>query len=245
MIYIKVRCKGSIDLPLDDLHILQDVGNRFVLKELSKSNFEKLRKSLETDGFWFPFFVWKNNADKKWYYLDGTQRDKVLRWMQTQPKKYQLPEKFPCAEIEANSMQEAAVAILKQSSAYGKITDEGLYAFIEHFKIQDNMNEWAQQIELPWINLPEFIGAYYDDFDVTIIDGDYEANKKDHDYGAHSTPFRFSDIIAFIDDQQLTEKMKCLSREIIEKYGEDQKIFNDIGIKMVKIILDHYEDIFS
>lgn len=245
MVKIKIRCKGSIDLPLNDLNILQDFNKKFMLKELSKSDFEKLRMSLEKYGFWFPFFVWKNEVDGKWYYLDGTQRDKVLRWMQSQPQKYQLPEKFPCAEIEASSTQEAAIAILKQSSAYGKITDEGLYAFIQQYELDKNMQDWIPQVELPWINIENFMKSYFEDFDIEILEGNYDVNKTDHEYGAHSTPFRFSDMIAFISDEQLSEKMKYVVGEIIKKYGEDQQVFNNVGAKMVTIIIDHYEDIFS
>lgn len=62
---IKIRCKGSTELALADLHILQDVEDKFELKELSTANFERLKTSIEKRGFWFPFFVWYDKKDKK------------------------------------------------------------------------------------------------------------------------------------------------------------------------------------
>jgi len=54
MIEIKIRCKGSHELALSELKIMQETENQFSLKELSKENFNKLKSRLETKGFWFP-----------------------------------------------------------------------------------------------------------------------------------------------------------------------------------------------
>jgi len=165
---IKVKCKGSINLPFDDLHILQDTED-FILKELSKDAFEGLKKSIEKRGFLFPFFVWRCEEESKWYYTDGTQRDKVLAWMRDRPEKYQLPEKFPCAEIEAANKREAAEAILTQSSRYGKITDEGLYGFVHEFEIDpDTLPEYG----IPEFSMEDFRDAWFGDEQADLEEAD-------------------------------------------------------------------------
>jgi len=154
MIEIKVNCKGSHYFKLTELFILQDTDD-FQLKELSKDNFEKLKKRIEKKGFWFPFFVWHCKEECKWYYTDGTQRHKVLSWM-IESGQYKFPETFPCVEIFAKDKKEAAEAILTQSTNYGKFTDEGLYGFLNEYGLTDDFADLKDVLELPDINLDEF-----------------------------------------------------------------------------------------
>jgi ParB-like nuclease domain len=77
MTSIKITCKAATSIELAKLQPLQ--GN---LKELSVTNFEKLKKSILKHGISFPFFVWQDNGIN--YVLDGHQRDRVLRKMQKQ-----------------------------------------------------------------------------------------------------------------------------------------------------------------
>lgn len=139
---IKVRCEGSHELSLDEMFILQDVENEFALKDLSKSNFNKLKNSLIQNGFLFPFFFWTDAQGKNWI-LDGTQRDKVLKWMKEKPLEFKLPEKFPCSKIHAKDIREAAKALLLVSSKYGEIQDEGLYNYISKFKLEDDWKKYS------------------------------------------------------------------------------------------------------
>lgn len=168
---IKIRCKGSHYFKLEELNILQDTKG-FCLKELSKENFQKLATSLVNNGFWFPFFFWYCKKDKKNYYLDGTQRDKVLLELQkngytdSEGKHYQitLPDKFPATEIFAKDKKEAYRAILAQTSNYGKISNESLYEFIETNEL--NFNELKMELDLPEINLDDFQANFYDDIKI-------------------------------------------------------------------------------
>ena len=69
---VQIRCKAAVNLDLANLTPMQ--GD---LKELSQSNFNKLKQSILRHGITFPFFVWQ--SDGKNYILDGTQRDRVLK----------------------------------------------------------------------------------------------------------------------------------------------------------------------
>ena len=168
MIEIKVNCKGTDYFSLSELHILQDTKD-FQLKELSKDNFEKLKNRIEKKGFWFPFFVWNCKQENKWYYTDGTQRHKVLSWMQ-ESGEYKIPDKFPCVEIFAKDKKEAAEAILMQSTNYGKITDEGLYGFLNEYDLNLDFPELKLDLELPDIDLNKI--------NINFLNEDYVENSE-------------------------------------------------------------------
>lgn len=148
---IKINCEGTHYFGLDELHVLQD-GEGYQLKELTEENFSKLLHSIEQRGFTFPFFFWYCEEEEKNYFLDGTQRNKVLEWM-IESGEYELPEKYPAVRIYADSKKEAAESILLQSAAYGKITDDGLLGFITEFEI--NLDDLKTDLILPEINLEE------------------------------------------------------------------------------------------
>ncbi len=125
MATVEIRCTGADTLPLSSLTHLQ--GN---LKSLSKDAFQKLKASILRSGFLFPFFVWKD-GDKN-YYLDGHQRDRVLKALEKEPG-VELPEKYPVVYVDAKDKKEAAEIILLQSSRYGRMSDESVASFfIEH-----------------------------------------------------------------------------------------------------------------
>jgi hypothetical protein len=146
---IRIACKGSMELELEELIPFQ--GN---LKELSKENYNKLRKSILELGFSAPCFVWKHNRDGQWMILDSHQRVIVLTEMK-RAEGYKIP-KLPCVEIEADSEHEAKKKLLAITSNYGQITGEGLYEFaslnnidlptIEDFRFPEiNMDAWKAE----------------------------------------------------------------------------------------------------
>lgn len=97
------------------------------LKDLSESNYNKLKKSLTEFGFIVPLFIWKHEG--KNYIIDAHQRHRVLMKEQAQPFL------LPYVEIEADSEKEAKKRLLVISSQYGKITQEGFDEFA--FDIED------------------------------------------------------------------------------------------------------------
>ena len=137
---VQIRCKAAVNLDLHQLTPLQ--GD---LKELSQSNFNKLKQSILRHGITFPFFIWQN--DSKNYILDGTQRDRVL--LKLVAAGYQCPP-LPCALIEAKDKREAAEKILLISSQYGRMTEESLDEFLAENDL--SFLDLADELELPSID---------------------------------------------------------------------------------------------
>src|SRR5262250_1941710 len=117
---VQIRCKAAVNLDLDQLTPMQ--GD---LKELSQTNFNKVKQSILRHGITFPFFVWQNEG--KNYILDGTQRDRVL--LKLVAAGYQCPP-LPCGLIDAKHKREAAEKILLTSSQYGRMTEGSLDEFL-------------------------------------------------------------------------------------------------------------------
>jgi len=147
---VQIRCKAAVALDLANLMPLQ--GD---LKELSESNFNKLRQGILRHGITFPFFVWQN--DSKNYILDGTQRDRVLTRMAEEG--LTIPQ-LPCALIEAKDRKEAAEKILLISSQYGKMTNNSLEEFLTENDL--DLSELNDELELSSIDLEFFREANFE-----------------------------------------------------------------------------------
>ena len=138
---IKITCKGSASVPLDTLQNFQ--GN---LKTLEKSELEKLKRSLLKYGFAFPVFTWGKDI------LDGHQRIFALKEL---IKSGHTIGKIPIAEIEADSKKEAGEKLLMLNSHYAKMTDDGLYEFLNDCDI--DISDLTDDLELPDIDMDKFI----------------------------------------------------------------------------------------
>lgn len=123
---IRIECKGAGLRPLDELTEFQ--GN---LKSLSKENYRKLRKEIETVGFSEPVSVWKNGG--KLYLLNGHQRVRTLKAMAADG--VDIP-KIPVNYVEAKDMKEAKRKVLALTSQYGEMEGEGLYEFMSEAGIE-------------------------------------------------------------------------------------------------------------
>ena len=107
------------------------------LKSLSEKEYNKLKKSIEENGFDVPFFLWipiKNETANiegnqvkivkgKKYSLDGCQRHRVLT------KEGFSETKFPYVEIKCEDFKTAKTAILRISSQYGRISQDSFDSF--------------------------------------------------------------------------------------------------------------------
>jgi hypothetical protein len=137
---IKINCRAAVNIELKELTPMQGE-----LKELSKTSFEKLKRSILRHGVTFPFFIWQNNGVN--WILDGTQRDRVLSKMIDDG--YDCPP-LPCALIEAKDKKEAAEKILLISSQYGKMSEESLDEFLSENDL--SFLELSDELELPAID---------------------------------------------------------------------------------------------
>ncbi len=117
------KFKVTIAPSLADLphhHLAELVELQGELKDLSKREYNKLKKSISEKGIFVPFFVWP--SDDTLYILDGHQRNRVLT-------KEGYTGLVPCLYIDAVNELDAKEKLLLISSQYGKITQEGLDTF--------------------------------------------------------------------------------------------------------------------
>ena len=99
------------------------------LKYLSKDNYTKLKKAIETRGFDIPVYAWEDETGQKWL-LDGHQRQRVLTnegW----------DEPVPYLKVKAPDMKSAMSRLLEITSQYGTITQEGIDNFIATFELPE------------------------------------------------------------------------------------------------------------
>ena len=141
---IKITCKGQQYIPLGKLKAFQ--GN---LKELRPDEFEKLKRSILKYGFSFPVFVWKNNI------LDGHQR--VFVTAELVKEGYQIGD-IPAVEIDAKDETEAAEKLLMLNSRYAKITEDGLYEFLNTHDV--DIENMFGDLDLPEIDMNRFLTGY-------------------------------------------------------------------------------------
>ncbi|GAB3272887.1 hypothetical protein GCM10027347_44860 [Larkinella harenae] len=124
----------------NDLWDLQ--GN---LKDLSKSNYKRLVQSIETEGFFFPLFVWFEPQTGDPYTLDGNQRLRVLR------TEFPGGVDLPYVEVKADDQEHAKKMILLISSNYGEVTKDGFDEFIatmpdtDFIKQATTFDEWMDR----------------------------------------------------------------------------------------------------
>jgi hypothetical protein len=111
-------------IPIADL--LPTQGN---LKDLSETNYKKLKNTIEHRGFSYPVYVWEDK-DGLLHLLDGHQRKRVLEtegWN----------EPIPYLKVPAKDLQEAMARLLEITSQYATITQEGIDEFIATYELNE------------------------------------------------------------------------------------------------------------
>lgn len=126
----------KIKLPIRDLKELQ--GD---FKKLGKKQFQKLKNSIEKNGFIQPFFVWLNKGT--YWILDGHQRKKAIIDLYGDVE-------VDCLTIQAKSMQEAKKLCIFYSSSYAEFDKESLLQFAEGLNFGD-----IEDFQFPTFNLSE------------------------------------------------------------------------------------------
>jgi len=123
---MNLEIKNPNDLPL--LSIKELIPTQGELKDLTEANYNKLKLSFEKHGFIFPISIWQD-GDKN-YLIDGHQRQRVIT------KEYGDVE-VPVIKIPAKDIKEAAEILLKVTSQYGTITQEGLDTYIATYELPE------------------------------------------------------------------------------------------------------------
>ena len=128
---ISIKCETKDYLKLEDMTVMQ--GN---LKLREDADYEKIKKSILTYSFSFPFFIWRSGKTN--YLIDGTGRHDCLLKMQEEG--YLIPE-LPVVYIQCKNKAEAKQKLLRLNSQYGKMTKESVLEFAEDIDL--NFDEIA------------------------------------------------------------------------------------------------------
>lgn len=181
---ISIKCDCKDFLKLEDMTVMQ--GN---LKERNDTDYEKIKKSILTYSFSFPFFIWKNGKTN--YLIDGTGRHSCLLRMQEEG--YIIPD-LPVVYVDCKDKNEAKQKLLRLNSQYGKMTRESVLDFAEGLDL--NFDE---------ISLPDTT------IDFSSVLGDEEAEKtekEDLDYTEN-----FSVVVQCINEDECEEVFNRLVAE--------------------------------
>lgn len=121
-------------------------------KEWLPNGDKKLIESLLKYQFADPFKVWHHNGIN--YCLDG--RHRFLDLKSVAESGHEVPDMLPATFIDCKDMKEAAELVLVYSSAYAKITQQGLLDFVKNFEL--DFPDIASLINIPEFDDIAFIG---------------------------------------------------------------------------------------
>lgn len=125
---IKSRVLKTEPIRWKELHFIQDDN----FKEWIDDGDQKLVNSLLQYQFVDPFKVWENEG--KIYCLDGKHRTLDLRKLIDLGTN--VPDQLPATFLDCENMEEAAQLVLVYSSAYARITKQGLFDFADKFNLE-------------------------------------------------------------------------------------------------------------
>ena len=121
-------------------------------KELSTDAKNRLKASILSNSFTQPFYIWQDMSSGVIYCLDGKHRTLILEELANEG--YDIPYLLPATFIHCEDKTEAARLVLIYSSIYAKITQQGLFDFIEAFDL--NYTELRDQVDLPEFSMDRF-----------------------------------------------------------------------------------------
>lgn len=127
------------------------------LKNLEVADFQRLRLSILDEGFFVPLFVWKAPKGRM-KLMDGHQRVRVLTKLESEG--YKIP-KLPVVYIHAKTQRDAKKRLLAITSAYGRVSRQGLYEFLEDLDPSMLRTHWS----IPEFNIDpdNFLAEFFKD----------------------------------------------------------------------------------
>ncbi len=130
-------------------------------KELADLDRQKLKNSLVGNQFIQAFYVWEDsNGDR--YCLDGKHRTLLLEDLIKDG--VDVPELLPGTFISCKDKKEASKLVLVFSSAYAKVTQQGLHDFITLNDL--DWTDLKEEVSIPAFSVERF-EQKFDLFDVT------------------------------------------------------------------------------
>lgn len=161
---IKSNIIGTQDIEWKKLKFLQQPE----FKEWMPSGDEKLIESLLRYQFVDPFKVWVNDGNT--YCLDGFHRYQDLATLERMG--VNVPEMLPATFIQCSDITEAAKLVLVFSSAYARITQQGMFDFVSNYKI--DMKDIETTMNIPEFSMDRF-KQKFDHFGVNDLE-EYEVD---------------------------------------------------------------------
>lgn len=126
-------------------------------KEWINNGDVKLLESILKYQFIDPFKVWEHEGVI--YCLDG--RHRYLDLVKVSESGALVPDMLPATFIDCDNMKEAAELVLVYSSAYAKITQQGLLEFVQNFNL--DFPDMQAIMNIPEFDLIEFEGLMNND----------------------------------------------------------------------------------
>ncbi|MGB1216639.1 MAG: DNA methyltransferase [Saprospiraceae bacterium] len=198
------------------------------LKELDDEGLEKLATSLANNNFVMPFHVWEDPEGVIWI-LDGHHRQKALKHIEEhgvlkdgERVPIQLPDLLPATFVECENSQAAAKLVLIYSSAYAKITYEGLDDFLQMHEL--DFPEFSGEIDLPEFSMPRFEQK----FDHAGGDEIGEEDEFEEEAPPKETPIKLGDVFRL--GKHLLTCGSCFDKPVWENMLKDKKaraVFTD------------------
>lgn len=121
-------------------------------KELGTEEKQHLKNSVIKNNFAQPFYVWEDTSEGELYCLDGKHRVMILEELIADG--YEVPKRLPATHIECENKYEAASLVIIYSSIYAKVTQQGLFDFIQLYDLE--YETLRQQIDLPEFSIDRF-----------------------------------------------------------------------------------------
>lgn len=131
-------------------------------KDLPQEAKDKLKASILANNFTQPFYVWQEDNTGIIYCLDGKHRTIILDELRAEG--YDIPYLLPATFIDCVDKKEAARLVLIYSSIYAKISQKGLFDFVEEYEL--NFSEIKDTIDIPDLSIERF-EQKFDLFDIT------------------------------------------------------------------------------
>jgi hypothetical protein len=188
------------------------------LKYLSKDNYVKLKKAIETNGFDIPVVAWIDDNGTKWL-LDGHQRQHVLTnegW----------EEPIPYITVEAPDMNAAMARLLQITSQYGTITQEGIDNFIATYELP----------EMEVYELTNFDGIKFYELGGEVATAQDKEGKNPQDY-IGGEELRDSMSVSLTFDKGSFVEFMTYASYFREKYGVET-----VTDAVVQAVKDQYEN---
>jgi hypothetical protein len=162
---IEITCEGNSVTALENIKPFQGQ-----LKDLSETNYKKLKKEILELGFSEPISVWKHKGSL--WALNGHQRIRALSQMQKEG--IEVPA-LPINYVSCKNEKEAKRKVLALTSQYGEITKQGLYEFMHESEI--DFNDMNESFRFPEIDFEKFELEFFESDNLDDVESEDKEKK--------------------------------------------------------------------